>query len=247
MKINPLNVRFVLVEPQTAGNIGAAARAIKTMGFERLVLVNPCDYRVPQAGWLAHASEDILEKAAVVNSLPEALQGTHFAVATTQRIRDYHFPHFTPAELAEKVARITQEHEVAVIFGRENAGLNNEELRGCHAISTIPAAVNHPSLNLAQAVMIFAYEFFKNSFEEEKRYALKLADYQELETVYEHLQESLQKAGFIPRDDWEKFLMRFKRLFGRAQPEKRDVRLIHKILQTFENHIASLEKKLMKG
>ncbi len=237
MKINPENIHFILVEPKTPGNIGAAARAIKTMGFGNLTLINPGDQNAPEARWMAHAAEDVLENAGVFAALPDALKNTHFVVATTQRVRGYHFPYYTPAELGEKLIPLSQAHRVAVVFGREASGLTNEELRCCHAISTIPAAVNHPSLNLAQAVMVYAYELFKASFEEEKRFRWRLANYQQMEGVYEHLRSSLERVNFVPMDSWENFIMRFKRMFARANPEVRDVKVMHKILQAFDEYI----------
>ncbi len=237
MKIHPENVHFILVEPKTPGNIGAAARAIKTMGFGNLALVNPGDLGAPEARWMAHAAEDVLENARIFPSLSKALKDSHFVVATTQRVRGYHFPYYTPAELGEKLIPLSQAHRVAIVFGRENSGLTNEELRCCHAISTIPAAVNHPSLNLAQAVMVYAYELFKASFEEEKRFRWRLANYQQMEGVYEHLRSSLERVNFIPMDSWENFMMRFRRMFARANPEVRDVKVMHKILQAFDEYI----------
>lgn len=243
MKINRENVSFVLVEPNHPGNVGAAARALKTMGFRNLILVNPCDHLSPEARWLAHASEDILENARVFSNLKEALVDVNFAVATTQRPRSYHFPFYTPRELGEKFIPLTQEHRVALVFGREASGLTNEEIRCCHAITTIPAAQTHPSLNLAQAVMLYSYELFQASYAGEKEFNWQLAGYEELEGLFRHLEESLRRVEFVPRDSWESFLMRFRRFFARANPEVRDVNLMHKILQSFEQYIDQVEKK----
>ena len=154
MKIKQKNIYFVLVEPQHPGNIGSAARAIKTMGFQNLVLVNPCDYNVPETLWLAHASEDILEGIEIASTLKEVLADKNFVIATTQRQRGLHFPYFTPEELGQKLIPVSQDHKAAIVFGREATGLTNEEIQLCHVISTVPAAVNHPSLNLSQATML---------------------------------------------------------------------------------------------
>jgi len=243
MKINQKNVSFILVEPRTPGNIGAAARAVKTMGFERLVLVNPCDFDVPQTRRLAHASEDILEKIQVFSTLPEALQDVYFAVAATNRLREYRTPIFNPEMLGEKLIPVSQAHHVALVFGREQTGLTNEEIRACHALTAIPAAVSHPSLNLSQAVMLYAYTLFKSSFAEEKHYQWDYATYEEKQTVYEHLRRSLECADFQPIDNWDKFMMRFRRMFDRAIPETRDTRLMHKILQAFDEFIEHGEGK----
>lgn len=243
MKINHPNVYFILVEPRHPGNIGSAARAIKTMGFKNLVLVNPCDYEVPETRWLAHASEDIVQGIVTYPTLREALENMHQVVATTQRERDLHFPHATPQELGEQAIKISQGHNLAIVFGREKTGLTNEEVHLCHTISTAPAAVNHPSLNLAQSVMLYAYELFKASYEEENRFAWKLASYPEKEAVYDHLLRSLKNVEFQPRDNWTNFIMRFRRMFDRSTPEIRDVNLMHKILQAFDEYIDTMRKE----
>jgi TrmH family RNA methyltransferase len=243
LKINQGNISFILVEPQSPGNIGAAARAIKTMGFKNLTLVNPGDHTAPEARWLAHASEDILESAPVYSTLSEALKETNFVVATTQRVRGYHFPYYTPAELGKELVPLSQENKAAIVFGRENAGLNNDEIRQCHAISTVPAAVNHPSLNLAQTVMVYAYELYKASFEDEKKFQWQLASYDQMEGVYGHLRKSLEQVDFVPMDNWENFIMRFRRMFARANPEVRDVKVMHKILQAFDEYITGMKGK----
>ncbi len=237
MHIHAENVAFVLVEPLYPGNIGSACRAIKTMGFRKLVLVNPCDHLVPEARWMAHASEDILEEAQICQSLEEALADKHLVIATTQRGRVFHLPYFTPAELGERVVEASREHQIAVVFGREKSGLSNDELRQCHLVSTIPAALSHPSLNLAQAVMLYAYEFHKAAFAEEKRYKWRLANQVEMDSVYQHLQQTLERVEFVPQDNWNHFIMRFRRMFARATPEVRDVQLMHKIFQAVDQYL----------
>ena len=246
MRINRKNIYFVLVEPKTPGNVGAAARALKTMGFENLVLINPCDISVPEARWMAHASEDILERAQIYNSLQEAVKEIHFVVATTQRERSFHLPFFTPEELAKKVMPISHDHKIAIVFGREQSGLTNEELGHCDAISTVPTHTKHPSLNLAQTVMIYCYVFYHVAYGDIKRYQWRLAKHEDLETLYQRLKQTLDRVGFKPIDNWDNFIMRFSRLMGRANPEIRDIRVWHKILKAFDQHINHLENKLKK-
>jgi TrmH family RNA methyltransferase len=202
---------------------------------------------VPEALWLAHASEDILENSQIFPTLREALADKHFVIATTRRGRGLHFPYFTPEELGQKIIPVSQEHKIAIVFGREATGLTNEEIQLCHAISTIPAAASHPSLNLAQAVMLYAYELFKASFEAEKKFQWKLASYEQKEAVYQHLRSSLQNVNFIPMDSWDNFMMRFRRMFDRSLPEVRDANVMHKILQAFDLYIEELRDKKDKG
>jgi TrmH family RNA methyltransferase len=237
MKIKRNNVHFILVEPKHPGNIGSAARALKTMGFSNLVLINPGEFDIPEARWMAHASEDIFDGIVVKQSLQDILGKMSFVVATTQRNRGYHLPFFTPDELARKLIPISQNNQVALVFGREDTGLKNKELCDCHVISTIPASNKHPSLNLSQAVMIYCYELYYQSWDSDKKYHWNHASYQEINGVFEHLEMSLKNVEFVPKDNWSNFLMRFQRLFSRAFPEKRDVKLMHKILQAFDEYI----------
>lgn len=243
MRINHQNVYFILVEPQTAGNIGAAARAIKTMGFKNLILINPCDFDTPEARWMAHASEEILDSAMLFPDLQEAIHDMNFVVATTQRPRSSHLPYLSPKEFSVKAIPISKNHKVAIVFGREKSGLTNSELSRCDAVTTVPANTRHPSLNLAQTVMIYAYELFQSAYENSKRYHFKLASHQELESLYAHMRDSLERIGFEPIDSWENFTLRFSRLLGRANTEVRDVRVWHKIFKSFDQYIDLLKDK----
>ncbi|MFZ0391449.1 MAG: RNA methyltransferase [Calditrichia bacterium] len=246
MRINSNNLYFVLVEPQSPGNIGAAARALKTMGFSNFLLVNPADHLADEAQWMAHASADILESAAIFRTLPEALKGMHMVVATTQRERIFHLPFFTPAELVKKAIPVSMEHKVAIVFGREKTGLTNEELGMCDMVSTVPAYTSHPSLNLAQTVMIYAYEFFQAAYGDLKSYHWRLATHDDLNILYDQMQRGLKRVGFEPIDSWENFNIRFSRLMGRANAEKRDVQVWHLIFKSFEKHINQLEAELQR-
>lgn len=153
---------FVLVEPQYPENVGSVARAIKTMGFTKLVLVNPCDYLSKEAKWLAHGSIDILENATVHKSLESALEIIDFSIATTSKKRKTNFNYYHPNE----IAHILKEKEesianVGILFGREDTGLKNEALKKADIITTVPIQSAYPSINLAQTVMIYAYELSK--------------------------------------------------------------------------------------
>lgn len=246
MKIKRSNIYFILVEPQHPGNIGASARALKTMGFRNFILINPVDFDVPETKFLAHASADILKGIQVRNTLKEALKEMDFVIATTQRNRGYHLPYYTPKELAEKVIPISQDNNIAIVFGREDSGLTNQELRACHVTSTIPASVKHPALNLSQSVMLYCYELFNSSFQADKKYHWRHASYREIEGVFEHLEESLKAIGFEPKDNWDNFIMRFQRFFARANPEPRDVKLMHKIFQSFDEYISLMKESGMR-
>jgi tRNA (cytidine32/uridine32-2'-O)-methyltransferase len=238
------NVFFVLVEPRTAGNVGAAARALKTTGFKNLVLINPkIDKNNPETYWMAHQSQDILDNAIIVSSFDQAINDKHLVIGTTQRKRHFKFPLYSPDEITDRVYDCALSYPCAIIFGREHTGLTNEELVKCHIHSTIVTATFKPSLNLAQAVMIYAYTFFITQNTKDKYYRYDLASQKELEKFYIHLKDGMAKVGFVPRDNIDNFITRFKRIIGRSALEKRDVRLLHKLLQIFEKRIEELESK----
>ena len=241
------NVYFVLVEPESPGNVGAAARAVKTMGFENLVLVNPCSLDNDEVKMLAHRSMDIVEKATITDDFKTAIAPMRLTVATTMRRRHFKFPFFSPEQIAEKLLPAALEHPVAIVFGRESSGLTNEEILQCHLHSTIQTATQNPALNLAQSVMIYAYTFFQHLQKAELHYEYNLASQYELEKFYEHLSAALQMVHFVPRDGIDNFVTRFRRLIGRAMAEQRDIRLLHKLLQIFETRIKDLEENCDAG
>ncbi len=242
-KIIRQNLHFVLVEPESPGNVGAVARALKTMGFEKLVLVNPCTLDSDELKMMAHRSADIVQKATIVSNFEQAIRHMRLTVATTMRKRHFKFPFFSPEQIAERLLTTALQHPVAIVFGRESSGLTNEEILKCQLHSTIPTATQNPALNLAQSVMIYAYTFFRHIEKTEQFFKYELASQYELEKFYEHLSEALQLVQFVPRDGIDNFVTRFRRLIGRSMAEQRDVRLLHKLLQIFETRIRDLESE----
>lgn len=238
------NLHFILHEPESYGNVGASARALKTCGFKNLILVNPkVDSRHPETLWMAHQSEDIIRNARIVDSFEEAISDKRLVIGTTQRKRQFKFPLYTPEEVSEKIQQIGDSQPVAIIFGRERTGLTNEELLKCHIHSTILTATHIPALNLAQSVMIYAHTFYRLQNMKNVKYNFDLATQKELDIFYEHLSLSINRVGFVPRDSMDNFITRFKRLLGRSLAEKRDVRLLHKLLEIYEERIEVLEKE----
>ena len=154
-----MHFTFILVEPKVAENIGASARAIKTMGFESLRMVKPCEYLSGKASWVAHGSIEILENAEVFNSLAEAVADMDIVIGTTARYRwikqEYKSIRDLKQVINEKKGSIRR---AAIVFGREESGLTNEELRICDLTTSVPLKNDFPSLNLSQAVMLYAYE-----------------------------------------------------------------------------------------
>lgn len=153
-----MHISFILVEPKVPENVGAAARAMKTMGFKRLCLVRPCEYRTGKARLLAHGSEDILDNAEVFTSLETAVANNDLVIGTTARQRISKSEYIDISGLRSFLEERQEEYKkISVVFGREEYGLSNEELELCDITSTIPMASSYPSLNLSQAVMIYSY------------------------------------------------------------------------------------------
>jgi tRNA/rRNA methyltransferase len=154
-----MQISFILVEPAVPENVGAAARALKTMGFSRLVLVNPCAYLSGPAHWLAHGSVEILEQAKVYSTLKDAIVNFDFVVGTSARKRSVKYDYYPLHKLSSFLTSKGQSVEnAAIVFGREESGLRNDELKLCDLVTTIPMKTTFPSLNLAQAVMLSAWE-----------------------------------------------------------------------------------------
>jgi tRNA/rRNA methyltransferase len=228
-------LRFVLVETSLPGNIGAAARAMKTMGFAEMVLVNPRNpefARSDEAIAFASGAQDVLENARVVASIDEALQGVHFAAAVSARLREYSPPIVSPREAAATVCSI--DAPVALVFGNERFGLPNEIVEKCNALINIPANPDYSSLNLAQAVQVLAYECRVAALGEVRRETTigfhgELASAEQVEGMYAHLEQALIKIDFLDPQNPKKLMPRLKRLFARTQLEAEEVNILRGI------------------
>jgi len=230
-------VRVVLSHTTHPGNIGAAARALKTMGLARLALVNPRHFPDPQAAAMAVGADDVLGAARVCASLDEALAGTTLAIALTARRRD-----LSPLALdVRDAARLAVSEaagggEVAFVFGTEMSGLSNDEVIRCQRVAHIAANPDFSSLNLAAAVQIVAYE---------TRVALlgpvapdpgrtPPAAHEELEGLYAHLEASMVRSGFLDPQNPRRLLERLRRLFGRARLESQEVNILRGMLTAWD-------------
>lgn len=232
--------RIVLINTTHPGNIGSAARAMKTMGLSELYLVAPKQYPHPKAKELASNALDVLEKAIVVKSLDEAIADCHCVVGTSARSRTIPWPLLTPRELAEKIAMQDQNiHKTAILFGQEQSGLTNEELHRCHYHIHIPSNPEYSSLNLASAVQVIGYELRvaseKTVPKEEWDYRWATAN--EMEGFYEHLQQVLIQIDFLKPHVPRQLMTRLRRLFNRAQVDEMEMNILRGILGSVEKKI----------
>jgi len=229
-------LRFVLVETSSAGNIGSVARAIKTMGFGELVLVNPRfpdALQAPEAVAFASGAQDVLSAARIVASMEEALQGCNFAAAVSARLREFSPPLIAPRALATQLVQDTDLH-AALIFGNERFGLPNDLVQKCNVLINIPANPDYSSLNLAQAVQVLAYECRVAALGDappvsDIGFHGQAAGLADIEGMYEHLEQALIAIEFLKPDSPKKLMPRLKRLFARTQLETEEVNILRGI------------------
>lgn len=225
--------RFVLVETSHPGNVGSVARAMKTMGFSDLYLVNPRIPTVlshPEAIALSSGAHDILETARVVESVQEALEGCDLAAAVSARLREFSPPILDPREFAVKFSQ-PESGRVALLLGNERSGLSNEIVEKCSYLLNIPANPAYSSLNLAQAVQVLAYECRYNCFEKTKKasdvgFKGSVASLTDIDAMYAHLEQALIAIDFIDPASPKKLMSRLKRLFSRTQLEVEEVNIL---------------------
>ncbi|NML96999.1 RNA methyltransferase [Paraburkholderia sp. RP-4-7] len=242
------STRFVLVEPSHPGNVGAAARALKTMGFSRLVLVSPRVPHVqtdPEAIAMASGADDVLASAHVVPTLADALNGVHWSIALTARLREYGPPQWTPRAAAGAAREQAAHGEIALVFGNERTGLSNEDVERCSALAHIPANPAYSSLNLAQAVQVLAYELRTAYLSDGEATPVAPAATQaragqgepvgaraasdEIESMYAHLESALVALEFLDPANPKKLMSRLRRLFARSGLEREEVNIVRGI------------------
>ncbi|HET7756360.1 MAG TPA: RNA methyltransferase [Steroidobacteraceae bacterium] len=234
------DIRIVLVAPSHPGNIGAAARAMKNMGLAALVLVRPKEFPHAEAEARASGADDVLGRARVVASLAEGLEGCGFIAATTARERDQYFRVVDVRAAAPRIVAESRRGCAAVVFGPERTGLSNEELETAHVLLRIPASALYPSLNLAMAVQLVAYELFRAGGSREAAAAGPpagpLATPEEMRQLYAHLAQVLDEIEFHDRTESGTHLMaRLRRLLQRAELDRNEAHILRGILTAVQN------------
>ncbi len=226
-------IRIVLVNTSHPGNIGSTARAMKTMGLSQLVLVEPLQFPHGLATGLASNADDILTKARVVDLLDQALEGCGLVLGTSARVRSLSWEILVPEQAVQQALAHAQHTDVAIVFGREDAGLSNAELQKCHAHICIPANPVYNVLNLAQAVQIICYEFYKASLRSKvfPKYEETLASYEDVQQFYVHIRKALEHLGFHDPEHSKQLMPRIKLMFARIRLEKREVSILRGALK----------------
>lgn len=245
-------IRIVMVNTSHAGNIGAAARALKTMGLRQLWLVDPVSFGAADDGpdggralAMAASATDVLDQARVVATLDEALAGCVLVLGASARVRTVPWPHLSAEKGAGTALAQAVHGEVAIVFGRENSGLTNEELARCHFHVEIPGNPEYPVLNVAAAIQVLAYELRRqwlaagaapvtelpaDMLIERVRWDKPPATADELEKFFSHLEKTLLDLNFYVVDDPRQLLVRLRRLFLRARPDEVELRILRGVL-----------------
>ncbi len=232
------NVRIVLVNPTHPGNIGGAARAMKTMCLSRLYLVGPTRFPDPESTARASGADDVLENAAVCATLDQAIGGCRLVVGASARLRSLPWPALEPREAAARIAAEPETAEVAVLFGREHSGLTNDELARCQYLVHIPSNPDYHSLNIAAAVQVIAYELLLADAGREPSVRGKdagpYATAEELEGMFQQLERVLQEIEFLDPENPRHIMRRLRRLFARTRLESTEVNILRGILTAVE-------------
>jgi tRNA/rRNA methyltransferase len=238
------NIRVVLSHTTHPGNIGAAARAMKTMGLHHLYLINPRHFPDPQAEAMAAGADDILRNAVVCSSIDEALQGVAFTVAMTARLRDISIEVQAPREAMPQVLQQAATQPVALLFGTEMSGLTNEEMGRAQLGVNIPADPDFSSLNIAAAVQVMAYELSvaAQSFVPAVP-QIEPATHERVEGLYAHLEKTLFEIGFFTTQNPARLMQRLRRLYSRTRLEDEEINILRGILTVTTEYNAKLKER----
>lgn len=231
------NIRIVLINTSHPGNIGAVARAMKTMGLMDLWLVGPLQFPHAKADEMASGATDVLAQATVVDTLDEAIADCALVVGTSARMRTVPWPLVSPRAAAEKVCAEASANQIAVIFGCEQSGLSNAELERCHLHVNIPANPDYSSLNLGAAVQVIAYELRVASLDvhtTNEEWDYRLATHDEMEKFFIHLQQVMIEIDFLKLSAPRKLMTRLRRFFNRARPDVMEMNILRGMLSAVQ-------------
>ncbi len=232
------NITIVLNKPKFAGNVGAVARCAKNMGLDKISVVTGEPLPREEMQMMAtHVAADLVDNIRYYEHLEEALAGFQFIVGATARTGSARGPLVTPRQMAEKIVGISQNNNIALLFGSEDRGLTNEDLRWCHLMVNIPTS-DFKSLNLSHAVLVLCYEIFVAGGEV-KHFVPKLATAGELDGLHSQLKELLQKIGFLNPQNPDYWMMHIRRFLTRTQLQAREVKIIRGICRQLEWYLSN--------
>lgn len=241
-------LRIVMINTSDSGNIGAAARAMKTMGLRQLVLVQPDEFPTAKATARASAAADLLHNARVVQTLDEAIGDCQLVFGTSARLRTIPWPLIDPRQGASRVMNEPEGADIAILFGREDAGLTNEELRRCHFHICIPANEEYPVLNIGAAIQVICYEMRMAALERQaspvapdqsgmQQWDEPLVSSEDMERFLRHFEETLLDIDFFDPNNPKQLLTRVRRLFLRTRMDRLEMNLLRGVLSTVQKRV----------
>jgi len=235
-------ITVVLVETQSAGNIGSVARAMKNMGLSQLLLVNLQTALTDEARHLACGADDVLDNAQRAETLPRALATFHLSIGTSSRSVDWLPTVLLPSELAQRLTEFSTDQRVALVFGPERTGLTNQHLQHCQWLTTIPTSPEFDSMNLAHAVAIVAYEIRRQLSSQLLGRTLERPDLEQVEGLTSDLQRCLDEIGFLNQQNPQQVMFTLRQIISRACLEKRDVSILRGILRQWSWYAGTLKR-----
>ena len=241
-------LRIVMINTSDSGNIGAAARAMKTMGLRQLVLVQPDEFPTAKATARASAAADLLHNARVVQTLDEAIGDCQLVFGTSARLRTIPWPLIDPRQGASRVMNEPEGADIAILFGREDAGLTNEELRRCHFHICIPANEEYPVLNICVAIQVICYEMRMAALERQaspvapdqsgmQQWDEPLVSSEDMERFLRHFEETLLDINFFDPNNPKQLVTRVRRLFLRTRMDRLEMNLLRGVLSTVQKRV----------
>ncbi|MCK5893046.1 MAG: tRNA (cytosine(32)/uridine(32)-2'-O)-methyltransferase TrmJ [Endozoicomonadaceae bacterium] len=236
------NIRIVMIRTWHPGNIGAALRAMKTMGLSHLTLVNPSQWPHPDAEVMAAGAIDLIDRVLIADSLSEAIADCSLVIGTSARNRSFSWPMLNPRTCGQQIIRESTNRQVSLVFGQETMGMTNDELQQCHYHVCIPANPEYPVLNVAAAVQTLCYEI-RQSYEEAcnrkeepvtQNDTITYPSIFAMEQFYQHLEQALYDVNFIIRQHPGNAMTKLRRLFNRARPETEEMNMLRGILSRIQ-------------
>ncbi len=237
---NTENITIVLSKPKYSGNVGSIARCAKNMCIDKIAVVNSQALVEDEMLQMAtHCAADLVSGLKHYHEIQEALSGYQYIVGTTSRLGSARGPVVSPREIADEIVDISQNNKVALLFGSEDKGLSNDELRYCHRVVSIPTSNSFKSINLSHAVMIVCYEIFTARISSLSAFTPKMATSSEIEGMYSHLKSVLTKIGFLNPENPEYWMMHIRRFMARTKLYAKDVKIIRGICRQIDWYIAN--------
>jgi len=234
-RVRTENITIVLNKPKYPGNVGSVARCARNMGIEKISVVGNKDLAVEEMKQMAtHFAAGIVARIQHFDQLDEALARFNFIVGATSRRGSGRGPVISPREMAERLMDISQDNEVALLFGPEDMGLSNDDLRFCHLLVTIPTSKHNKSINLSHSVMILCYEIFAAHMEPLEAFTPRLAESAELEGMYEQMKALLTKIGFLNPQNPDYWMMHIRRFLGRTNLLSKEVKIVRGICRQLD-------------